>query len=168
MIVMYNKNLNEDGSPATDLDPVIAKLRDAGTDLKMPYDLILYPGQEHTIDTGIVVTGMADDEYCTIAPRGGSGCKYGIAPKNTFPVIDASFDGPGNTIKVVLRFPFQLEVIDSDGNTVAPSRMRLELLRGDKFCQLVFHKCIEGKHQSVVHGTPPDKEDRGSFGSSGR
>jgi dUTP pyrophosphatase len=76
--------------------PKRATARSAGYDFFCPFDIILKPGEDIKIPTGIKVY-MGDDEYFMIVPRSSMGFKFYMRLANTVAVGDSDYyDNPGN------------------------------------------------------------------------
>ncbi len=72
----------------------------AGYDIFTPEDIVLSPGEEVIVDTGIVFCTSEPTDVLMIYPRSGQGFKHYLRLANTTGVIDADYEG---TIKVKLR-----------------------------------------------------------------
>lgn len=123
----------------------------AGYDFFMPFDVMLNPGNEIVIPTGIRVK-MNNNFVLKIYPRSGLGFKYKVRFANTVGIIDSDYYFADNEGHIM---------ISMSNNTTDKV---LKLRKGDKFCQGVF----------VEYGiTEDDDEDThekrtGGMGSTGR
>lgn len=77
----------------------------AGWDIRAPHDIVLMPGTRIFVDTGLVVQGPLREVYCTAVPRSSTGTKWSLSMTNTFPVIDPSYRGPSDNIKLMIERP---------------------------------------------------------------
>ena len=85
--------------------PVKAEEDSAGWDLISPEEVYLYPGQSYMVDTGITVAfpDYMSGVWTQVLPRSGRGAMRGQILRNSVAVIDKSYRGPGDTIKVMIH-----------------------------------------------------------------
>lgn len=123
----------------------------AGYDFFMPFNVMLNPGNEIVIPTGIRVK-MNSNFVLKIYPRSGLGFKYKVRFANTVGIIDSDYYFANNEGHIMISL---------SNNTTDKV---LKLYKGDKFCQGIF----------VEYGiTEDDDEDThekrtGGMGSTGR
>lgn len=75
--------------------PMRATTGSGGYDFYAPFDIEMEPGTEVVIPTGIRVD-MPAGSVLMIAPRSGSGFKYGVKLGNTIGIVDEDFFNPDN------------------------------------------------------------------------
>lgn len=139
--------------------PKVTDLDNAGVDLRAAQadTVVLQPNEDYTFPTGLKFhigshplhlgdIGM----YGCILPRSGLGFKHYTRLANTAGVIDANYLGE---VFIKLR---------NEGNTP------LEVKRGDRICQMVFHLYVKGVNFTQVDQFS-EETSRGEagFGDSG-
>lgn len=128
---------------------------DVGWDLYCPETVTLQPGDRKLIDTGLVMQ-PAPGHFLMIVPRSSSskpGQTWHLA--NTVGVVDPSYCGPQDTLKVmVVKAPYE-----------EPTTKPL-FNKGDRFAQVLMIPYSDAPLEEVLE--PPVKEERGGFGSTGR
>lgn len=84
--------------------PVRGTSQSVGLDLVAPHDIILPPGHQCVVDTGVVVRWSEGGCYTHVmcVPRSSAGIKKGVMIQNTVGIIDADYCGREDTIKVAL------------------------------------------------------------------
>lgn len=87
-----------------DFIPERATKKSAGFDIRTPRDIILKPGTETIVDTGLVIDGSEYPHslFYMLVPRSSAGIKHDIELKNTVGIIDQDYCGPQDTLKVAL------------------------------------------------------------------
>jgi dUTP diphosphatase len=129
--------------------PALAHRGDAGYDLTSRADLTLKPGQRALVPTGIAVS-IPEGYAGFLQPRSGLAAKHGISIVNTPGLIDSHYRGE---VKVIL--------VNLD------AEQPFDVKRGDKICQLVFHK-VEQADFYEVEKLDETVRGEGGFGSTGR
>jgi dUTP pyrophosphatase len=130
--------------------PARTRPGDAGYDLYSAEGFSLWPGERHTVPTGVAIAlppGVAG----LVTPRSGLASRHGISVVNGPGLIDPNYRGE---IRVVL---------------VNLGDARFEAAPGDRIAQLLLVP-FAVPHISVIDELPPSGDDRGEngFGSSGR
>jgi dUTP pyrophosphatase len=130
--------------------PARARPGDAGYDLCAAEGFFLWPGERHTVPTGVAIAlppGVAG----LVTPRSGLAARHGISVVNGPGLIDPNYRGE---IRVVL---------------VNLGDARFEAAPGDRIAQLLLVP-FATPDTCVVDELPPSGDDRGEngFGSSGR
>lgn len=76
-----------------------------GYDLRTPEDIVLPPNCEMTVDTNVVVdvTSIEEDVFVCVVPRSSAGGDKDLELQNTMGIIDVDYNGPKDTLKVMLR-----------------------------------------------------------------
>ena len=99
--------------------PVKKNESDAGWDIVTPYDIYLPEGYETVVDTGLIVQ-MDSDKAChyLVYPRS-SASKVGLRIKNTVGVVDQSYCGPEDTLKLWFVRDAPLPLIKQDWSDAA-------------------------------------------------
>ena len=129
--------------------PARARPGDAGYDLFSVEGFSLWPGERHTVPTGVAIAlppGIAG----LVTPRSGLAARHGISVVNGPGLIDPNYRGE---LRVVL---------------VNLGDARFEAAPGDRIAQLLLVPfAVPGT--CVVDELPPSGDDRGEngFGSSG-
>ncbi len=99
----------------------------AGYDFELPFDLILNPGEEKIIPTGIKVL-LPEDEFLAIYIRSSLGFKYNIRMCNQVGIIDADYyNNIENEGHIFVK-------IKNEGNTI------VSLKKKSTFVQGIFQK----------------------------
>lgn len=133
---------------------------DVGYDLKSPDDYYVPPFGYVEIDTGVSID-FDDNTYATVHPRS-SGSTRNIKIANTIGIIDPSYRGPKDTIKVRVCRSY-LDPIAILLHLLFIRRKKYFITKGEKFAQLVFH---EVKNVDLELGGFKN-EERGGFGTTG-
>ena len=128
--------------------PALAHRGDAGYDLTSRAEFTLKPGERTVAPTGIAVS-IPEGYAGFLQPRSGLAAGHGISIVNTPGLIDSHYRGE---IKVVL--------VNLD------PMQPFEVKRGDKICQLVFHK-VEQADFRQVEKLDETARGEGGFGSTG-
>ena len=120
----------------------------AGYDCFAPYNIILNPGEEIKIPTGLKAY-MGSGEVLMAFPRSGLGFKYYCRLSNTIGVIDRDYVFSNNEGHIWIK-------IRNEGNKV------MELKQGEAFCQFIFMPFL------LVDGDSYDNGEtrNGGFGST--
>lgn len=101
--IFVHSKFGEDLMPEWKWDKV--KGDNAGLDIRTPHDIWLPPGCETVVDTGLVID-MARYHtkiFMLALPRSSTGCRLKVRLQNTAGVIDPSYNGEGDTLKMALR-----------------------------------------------------------------
>jgi dUTP pyrophosphatase len=130
--------------------PARTRPGDAGYDLYSAKGFSLWPGERHTVPTGVAIAlppGVAG----LVVPRSGLAARHGISVVNGPGLIDPNYRGE---VRVVL---------------VNLGDARFEAAAGDRIAQLLLVPFL-APDTCVVDALPPSGDDRGEngFGSSGR
>lgn len=164
--------------------PVCMEEESAGYDIISPENIELgtdYP--EYLLDLGIVLVGPRTNQgwdWCyKMIPRSSSS-KYCLTFANTIGVIDSSYRGPEDTLKVALLFnpPKALTKLgkfnEYIGKLITPKDKqtlkgaRISIKKGDRIGQLVFQPIFKPTLEySGDLEDHPGLESRGGFGSTG-
>ena len=121
----------------------------AGYDIYAPYNIILAPGEEINIPTGLK-TYMQTGEVLMAFPRSGLGFKYYCRLANTVGVIDGDYYNNSNNeghMFVKLR---------NEGNK------EMVIKQGEGMCQMIFMPFLLVDGDSFDNG----EERKGGFGST--
>lgn len=121
----------------------------AGYDIYAPYNIILAPGEEINIPTGLK-TYMQPGEVLMAFPRSGLGFKYYCRLANTVGVIDGDYYNNSNNeghMFVKLR---------NEGNK------EMVIKQGEGMCQMIFMPFLLVDGDSFGNG----EERKGGFGST--
>lgn len=121
----------------------------AGYDIYAPYNIILAPGEEINIPTGLK-TYMQPGEVLMAFPRSGLGFKYYCRLANTVGVIDGDYYNNSNNeghMFVKLR---------NEGNK------EMVIKQGEGMCQMIFMPFLLVDGDSFDNG----EERKGGFGST--
>jgi dUTP pyrophosphatase len=128
--------------------PARTRPGDAGYDLYSAEGFSLWPGERHTVPTGVAIAlppGVAG----LVVPRSGLAARHGISVVNGPGLIDPNYRGE---IRVVL---------------VNHGDARFEAAAGDRIAQLVLIPFLT-PDALVVDELPPTERGENGFGSSGR
>lgn len=98
----------------------------AGYDFFAPYEILIKPGENGTIPTGIRVK-MLDDYVLLILPRSGLGFKYRLQLDNTVGVIDADYYHSDNEGHIFIKI-----TNDSREDKI------IHIKKGEAFAQGIF------------------------------
>ena len=121
----------------------------AGYDFFMPFDILIDPGRDVVIPTGIRVMFTNDNFVLKIYPRSGLGFKYKVQLANTVGIIDADYFFSDNEGHIKIK-------ICNNSSRV------LKIRKGEAFCQGIF----------VEYGITEDDDEtekatrNGGFGST--
>lgn len=92
----------------------------AAFDLRTPKDIVLPPGCEMEIDTGLVIDMNSiihmqfNNPFIMIVPRSSAGIDYGLRMQNSIGIIDRDFRGPRDKIKVFIkRDNLSFQIVDA-------------------------------------------------------
>lgn len=121
----------------------------AGYDIYAPYNIILAPGEEINVPTGLKAY-MQPGEVLMAFPRSGLGFKYYCRLANTVGVIDGDYYNNSNNeghMFVKLR---------NEGNK------EMVIKQGDGMCQMIFMPFLLVDGDSFDNG----EERKGGFGST--
>lgn len=129
--------------------PRRATLGSAGYDFKMPFSLILEPGQTAKIPTGIRVK-IDEGWWLGALPRSGLGFKYKLQLDNTMGVIDSDYYYADNEGHIFAKITNDTR----DDKT-------LVLAEGDGFMQGIFIP------YGITYSDTADGIRTGGFGSTG-
>ena len=129
--------------------PRRATAMSAGYDLHTPYDLVLLPGKETVIPTGLRVQ-MEPDMWMGVYIRSSLGFKYCVRLNNSVSVIDADYYGAANEGHLKTG-------IYNHGTK------ELVLKAGDAFGQGIFQRYF-----LTVDDDPVTEKRTGGFGSTNR
>jgi dUTP pyrophosphatase len=122
----------------------------AGMDLcaLLAEPLMLHPGEQHMIPTGLAMY-IGDPAYCgKIYPRSGLGAKYGLILGNTTGIIDSDYQG---------------EIMICLWNR---SYRTYEIQPGERIAQMVL-MAVEHAQFEVVDEFAATERGAGGFGSTG-
>jgi dUTP pyrophosphatase len=114
--------------------------------------LIIEPGQDFTVYTGLSIY-IKDPSYCAfILPRSGVSSKFGIVLSNTVGLIDADYQG-----EIILKMRHQ----KSGGHNVQIKPL-------DRLAQLVFLPIARPEFNFVEEFSEETTRGQGGFGSTGK
>lgn len=119
----------------------------AGVDLYARSPLVIHPGCNGVVDTGLAVE-IPDGYFGAVFARSGMAVRKGLRPANCVGVIDSDYRGP---IKVVLH---------NDTDIIRPVQ------EGDRVAQLVILPYEKIEFSEVEELTDTERAD-GGFGSTG-
>lgn len=108
--------------------PKRSTAKSAGYDCYAPCNIMLKPGEEIKVPTGIR-SYMLDDEVLFALPRSGHGFKYYLRLANTQGVIDSDYYDSSNEGHIWVK-------IRNEGNQT------LIISEGEGMCQLIFQKYL--------------------------
>lgn len=165
--------------------PVCSEDESAGYDIICPEDIILTTrAPAHMLDLGIVLVGPKLMEgwawHYKIIPRSSSS-KQCLSYANTIGVVDSSYRGPKDTLKVALLFNPPMSLFEqvfgkkySIGKLIEKIPFmkipvyKIEIKKGDRIGQLIFQPMFkpELEYGGDLEDHPGD-ESRGGFGSTG-
>lgn len=143
------KDFGEDSSIAKPKLPKRGTKLAAGYDIFAPYNIILAPGEEINIPTGLKAY-MQPGEVLMAFPRSGLGFKYYCRLANTVGVIDGDYYNNSNNeghMFVKLRNEGTKEMV---------------IKQGDGMCQMIFMPFLLVDGDSFDNG----EERKGGFGST--
>lgn len=129
--------------------PFIATEKSAGADFYTPVPILLKPGEEMTVPTGIKAH-QAPFVYLQIVPKSGLGFKYYTRLANTVGIVDGDYyNNPSNEGCIFVK-------IRNEGDQI------LQLEKGSAFCQGLFSLYIPDRdYFGKAHG-----QRLGGFGST--
>ena len=137
--------------------PTIKEQESAGYDLACVEPFELLPGDRAVVRTGLVIQ-PPPGYHTEILLRSSLAYKYNIMLINSVGLIDRSYAGEGDELKVMLyRAPTTSLDVDPQAAVFKP---------GDRIAQLVFTTTNLLNIEEV--GQPPATEDRGGLGSTGK
>jgi dUTP pyrophosphatase len=114
--------------------------------------LIIDPGQEFCVSTGLSIY-IKDPRYCAfILPRSGLSSKFGIVLSNTVGLIDSDYQG-----EIMLKMRNQKH--SGNGSLIIPM---------DRVAQLVFLPIARPKFNFVEDFSAKTERGQGGFGSTGK
>ena len=145
------KDFGEDLSIAKPKLPQRGTKLAAGYDIFAPYNIILAPGEEINVPTGLKAY-MQPGEVLMAFPRSGLGFKYYCRLANTVGVIDGDYYNNSNNeghMFVKLR---------NEGNK------EMVIKQGEGMCQMIFMPFLLVDGDSFDNG----EERKGGFGSTTR
>lgn len=122
----------------------------AGYDFFTPVDIILNPGEQVVVCTGIRCF-MKENWVLKVYPRSSSGTKYRIQFNNTIPILDSDYYFTPNEGHIMFK-------ITNDGKEGKTFILR----KGEKLCQGVF---VE---YGITFDDDVSAERTGGFGSTGK
>ena len=146
----YEKDQRMAGAMATEEIPLPrrATAGSAGYDFVCPAEVILPPGGEAVIATGVRAE-MEPGWVLMLFPRSGLGFKHGIRLCNTVGVIDSDYARAENEGHILVKLH-------------NPSDHPVTLGRGERFCQGVFLPYGTAEEETVA------AERTGGMGSTGQ
>lgn len=130
--------------------PVRGTIGSAGYDFICPKDIMLKPGEEIVVCTGIRCM-MKENWVLKVYPRSSSGTKYRIQFNNTVPILDSDYYFTANEGHIMFK-------IINDGR----EGKVFELKKGEKLCQGIF---VE---YGITFDDEVSTERTGGFGSTGK
>lgn len=128
--------------------PAYATLGASGADLHASCDVVIYPGKQALVSTGLVLS-IPPNVEAQVRPRSGLAAKHGITVLNTPGTIDSDYRGE---VKVILI---------NHGTEI------FHVERGMRIAQLVFAPVYKASF-IPVESFDETKRGTGGFGSTGK
>jgi len=135
----------------------------AGTDLHAIEDFTLHPGDRRVVGTGLVVQ-PPEGYHTEIMLRSSMAYKYNIMLINGVGLIDRSYSGPTDELKIMLYAAPML--VNDFRHARFMHSTPIEFKKGDRIAQLVFRK-TQVFDVVEVHEAPTNSS-RDGFGSTGK
>lgn len=131
------------------ITPTYSHVQDAGADLYAYEDVVIYPGERHSVRTGIAVS-IPNGYVGLIHPRSGMAANKGITVLNAPGTIDSGYHG-------------ELKVILYNTDPYIP----VDIKYGDRIAQLVLQEYVHMTFDVVDEFSHSTSRDIGGFGSTG-
>lgn len=144
MINMKLKKLNKEA-----IVPTYAHETDAGADLYSNEDVTIWPGERHTVRTGIAID-IPNGYVGLIHSRSGLAANQGLMVLNAPGTVDPGYQG-------------EIKVIIYNSDPYIP----VDIKKGDRIAQLVLQKFESIYFDIVDDFTDQSARGQGGFGSTG-
>lgn len=128
----------------------------AGYDLRAIEDFTIHHGEKVIVRTGLVIQ-PPEGYHTEILPRSGLAFKHNIMLANNVGLVDRSFSGPDDEIKVMLYMAPEEEYDDYS--------IEVPFKKHDRIAQIVFRKTEV--FDLVEVNSAPKESSRSGFGSTG-
>lgn len=139
----------------------------AGYDLCAIEDFTLCPGESIVVGTGLVVR-PPPGYHTEIIIRSGIAYKHNIMLRNGVGIIDRSYAGPMDEVKLLLYRAPELVPRGNSAHALAEyahSHSPVGFKAGDRIAQMVFRKTHTFEILELAEA--PKADDRGGLGSTG-
>ena len=150
--------------------PSAAEGGSAGYDLSCLENFSLLPGERAIVRTGLVMQ-PPEGYHMELLVRSSLAYKHGIMLTNNVGLIDRSYAGERDEIKIMLfRVPEHVKMNESKRNMTFSINTPVEdpkvhFKAGDRIAQVVFRKTEAFEFEQIDRA--PNEDDRGGFGSTG-
>jgi dUTP pyrophosphatase len=154
--------------------PEIKESGSAGYDLCCIEDFSISPGQRVVVGTGLVIQ-PPEGYHTEIVVRSSMAFKHGIMLTNNVGVIDRSYSGPEDEVKIMLFMCPEQPVTLGRRRTSVTTQVggtsddnvnkEINFKAGDRIAQVLFRKTESFSFEEIEHA--PKDTDRGGLGSTG-